>query len=115
MVIRKEELITQDRPQLRGGEGVARLTALLSGDDLWARPSMFSLITLPAAASIGTHVHDTDSEVFYVLSGEGLYLDKGQWLAVKAGDLCLCRQGEEHGLKNASGQDLTVLAMIQKG
>lgn len=60
----------------------------------------------------GKHRHNGDFEVFFILKGQGLYDDNGSQTTVKAGDVTVCRQGEEHALRNDGPDDLEMIALI---
>ena len=47
-----------------------------------------------------------------VLSGTGLYFDNGELKPVTAGDVMICKDGEEHMLENDGTEDLEFIALI---
>ncbi|WP_298035107.1 cupin domain-containing protein [uncultured Desulfovibrio sp.] len=49
---------------------------------------------------------------FFILKSEGLYDDNGRETTVKAGDVTVCRHGEEHALYNNGSDDLEMVALI---
>ena len=49
---------------------------------------------------------------FFILKSEGLYDDNGRETTVKAGDVTVCRHGEEHALYNNGPDDLEMVALI---
>jgi len=63
-------------------------------------------------ATIGLHVHDTSSEVIYILSGAGKVLYEGEYLPLQAGTTHYCPKGKGHSLINDSDGDLEFLAII---
>ncbi|MBR3753407.1 MAG: cupin domain-containing protein [Ruminiclostridium sp.] len=63
-------------------------------------------------ATIGLHVHDTSSEVIYILSGTGKVLYEGEYLPLQAGTTHYCPKGKGHSLINDSDGDLEFLAII---
>lgn len=63
-------------------------------------------------ASIGMHVHETSSEVIYILSGTGKVLYEGEYLPLTAGTTHYCPKGKGHSLINDSDGDLEFLAII---
>ena len=62
--------------------------------------------------AIGKHRHVNDFEVYHILKGEGLYDDNGCETTVRAGDVTICRHGEEHALLNNGPDDLEMIALI---
>ena len=79
--------------------------------------SVFTMVTqleLEPGASVGYHKHSIDEEVYYIVSGKGLYCEEGEEIEVGAGDIMLCRQGCSHGIKNIGDSKLIYGAMIAK-
>ena len=56
------------------------------------------------------HVHEGESETYFILAGSGTYNDNGTKYPVKAGDVVFCDDGEGHGLLNSGKGDLTFIA-----
>ena len=46
--------------------------------------------------SIGERFHTGDNEIFYFLSGTGVYNDNGTEVRVRPGDTAVCSDGEKH-------------------
>lgn len=65
-------------------------------------------------ASIGYHVHETDSESIFVESGEGNVLYEGEAIPLPCGSAHLCPKGHGHSLRNLSDQPLTFFAVVTK-
>ena len=63
-------------------------------------------------ATIGLHVHETSSEVIYILSGTGKVLYDGEYEPLGPGSCHHCPEGHEHSLINDSDADLEFLAII---
>lgn len=63
---------------------------------------------LHKGAGIGLHLHDKD-EIYYVVSGRGLYALDGKQYAVGAGDALLTRPGSTHALQQVGEEDLVIL------
>lgn len=62
MVRKFQSLPAEQREHMRGGDGTVTLTPGLQAGDYAAELRLFSRITLPAGASIGTHVHQDEEE-----------------------------------------------------
>ena len=110
MITRQANQTTEQRNQMRGGNGVVELTALLSALPPNAR--LFSRIRLVPGASIGEHVHEKESELFYFLSGSGVVTDDGERVPVAAGDSMATLDGHSHSVENTGSEDLVILAAI---
>jgi len=97
-----------------GGKGDMTFRTLFAPEDLAGKTGMFAAVTLPAGNTIGEHLHDSDCEVYYILSGEGVMIEDGKRYPVQAGDVEFCPQGHSHGLDNLSAEPVTFLAMQLK-
>ena len=71
-------------------------------------------ITLPPGASIGAHVHENETELFYVLQGQGEILQDGAWLPLLPGDATSTGGGQSHALRNTGDADFVLIATIVK-
>lgn len=67
---------------------------------------------LAPGASIGLHTHETNSEIIYVLEGNGKVLYDGEYETVGAGSCHYCPKGHEHSLINDSQADLIFFAVV---
>lgn len=95
-----------------GGPGMAHFTKLLKEDEFEGRGRLYNHVLLRPGDAVGKHRHNGDFEVFFILKGEGLYDDNGRETTVKAGDVTVCRHGEEHALYNNGPDDLEMVALI---
>lgn len=68
--------------------------------------------TLTPGASIGEHVHDTSSEIIFILSGEGTVIHNGKAERIAATDCHYCKKGESHSLINNGEYDLVFYAVV---
>ena len=112
MIKRADEYELQPREAVRGGEGTALFTHLLSADERPGASRLFATITLPPDASIGVHSHEGETEVFYVLQGFAEYNDNGKMVTIEEGDTAACASGESHGIKNIGQEELVLMAVI---
>ena len=97
-----------------GGAGFLLKEALLTNEELGANCRMFSRVTLKAGCELGFHEHHGEIEAYYILSGNGVYLDDENEIMVEAGDVTYCDDGHGHGLKNTGDEDLAFVALILK-
>ena len=63
-------------------------------------------------SEIGFHIHNGDSETYYILSGRGRYNDNGTIVEVGAGDVTYCAPGEGHGLACIGEEPVEMIALI---
>jgi mannose-6-phosphate isomerase-like protein (cupin superfamily) len=111
MVIHRNEMKTEDKEKMRDGEGITHFTYLLdAGKEKNAR--MFAEITLKPGSSIGYHQHDSETEYYFILSGNGTVNDNGKEVQVKEGDSIITGNGASHSIKNTGAAPLVFHAVI---
>ncbi|MDR1461375.1 MAG: cupin domain-containing protein [Campylobacteraceae bacterium] len=59
---------------------------------------------------IAPHIHKDASEFFYVVSGEGEFLDDAEWVCIKKGDAFKAPTGMTHAIKNTGNETLVLLS-----
>lgn len=68
---------------------------------------------LVPGASIGTHKHETNSEIMYIISGRGYAVfDGGEKIYLKAGSVHYCPKGHSHCLVNDGDDELNFFAVV---
>ncbi|MBO4336832.1 MAG: cupin domain-containing protein [Lachnospiraceae bacterium] len=113
MIRKKEECKVEYREKMRDGDGIVKITNFIeSPEELYQKGRMFSRITLNSGCSIGYHVHENDSELFYILSVSAEYNDNGEVKTVSAGDVTICPEGTGHGIANRSEETVELIAVI---
>ena len=113
MVRRKEECKVEYREKMRGGEGTAIALSLIAGpEELNGKGRLFNRMTLNPGSSIGYHTHEDETELFYILSGSGVYSDNGTDVEVEPGDVAICETGRGHGIANTGAEPLEFVALI---
>ncbi|MCE5202146.1 MAG: cupin domain-containing protein [Synergistaceae bacterium] len=75
---------------------------------------MATRLELDPCASVGYHKHSDDEEVYFIMSGDGLYCEEGVEEKVSVGDIRLCRRGNSHGIRNIGEDPLVLCAAIAK-
>lgn len=63
-------------------------------------------------SSIGEHVHETNSEIIFILEGTGLIICDGQEEQVATGDCHYCPKGSKHTFINNSEKDIVFFAVV---
>lgn len=112
MITRKDEQTTDIRVQMRGGEKQVEIRNLAGA--LPEKARLFAKIRLIPGASIGYHVHENETEMFYFLTGTGRVQDDDQWFDVQPGDVLSTGSGHGHSVVNAGDTDLEMIAVIVK-
>ena len=97
--------------KMRGGNGTVEITNFATPDELNSKGRLFANITLNPGCSIGFHMHENESELFYVMKGEAVYNDNGTEYPVSAGDVMICPAGTGHGVAN-NGEEVVELCAV---
>ena len=103
---------TEERANMRGGDGVVTVTSFVSAEELNNKGRLFGKIVLKPGCGIGFHVHETDSELFYIMKGTATYDDNGVKTTVTAGNVTLTPAGTGHSIKNEGEEDVELIALI---
>ena len=99
--------------EMFGGPGEAEMHRILLGaDEMYGKGRLFNHVVLHPGCGFGWHVHDGDSETYYILRGEGEYSDNGALTTVGAGDVTFVGSGEGHSIRNTGEGDLEFIALI---
>ena len=72
----------------------------------------FAHAVLKAGEEVEFHIHEGESESYYILSGKGLYNDNGELTEVAQGAVTYTPSGSGHGIKNISDENLEFIALI---
>lgn len=113
MIRKAQECTLEKRENMRGGDGVVEITNFATAAELNEKGRLFGKITLNPGCGIGYHVHEKDSELFYILTGTAEYNDGGDDVQiVTAGDVTICPAGTGHSIKNNSDQVVELVAVI---
>ena len=101
------------REHMRGGDGTVIVRKFIRGpEDLCGKGRLFANITLNPGCGIGFHVHEGESELFYIMKGTAEYNDNGEIKTVQAGDVTICPPGTGHGITNRTDEVVEVIAVI---
>ena len=113
MVRKKEECGVEYREHMRDGSGTVEITSFISSpEELNDKGRLFACLTLKPGTSIGYHVHENDSELFYIMNGVGEYDDNGMPVEVRPGDVTICPAGTGHGIACKGDETLDIIAVI---
>ncbi len=112
-MIRRKEMITfEKKPAPFGGTGEIKVRNLLKGEEeMYCAGRVFAHTTVYPGSAIGYHVHQNESETYYIMSGEGKYNDNGTVTEVHPGDVFFCGAGEGHSIE-AVGGPIEMIALI---
>lgn len=106
MILDFEQIEEKIIPEFKGGEGNFR-------------PHMYTdenikimRARLEPGASIGYHLHDTNSEIIFMLKGTGVVLYDDGKEEVRAGQCHYCPKGHSHSLRNESNEMIEFYAIV---
>lgn len=81
-------------------------------DELNGKGRVFAHTTVAPHSGIGYHIHNGDTEIYYVISGRAKYNDNGSWTTIEAGDVTFTPSGTGHGIDNDGDEPLDIIALI---
>ena len=95
------------------GEGFIKVRSLLNNpEEMHKKGRTFAHTTILPGHSIGFHIHNGESETYYIYSGEAEFNDNGTIKTVAAGDVTFTPPGHGHGIKNIGDVPLEIIALI---
>ena len=112
MVKKPEEMESELREQMRGGKGTVEVTHLFKPGEMKGKARLFCKITLNPYCSIGTHPHDVDEEIFYMLKGRLIVDDNGVKREFLPGEAMLTTDGDVHAVENVTVEPAEFIAVI---
>lgn len=112
MIRKAADCKTAYNEKMRGGNGIVAITNFATPEELNHKGRLFGKITLKPGCGIGYHVHENESELFYVMKGEVLYNDNGAEYPVSAGSVMVCPAGTGHAVSNNGTEDAELCAVI---
>ncbi len=113
-MVRKSDRKTVERFERKfGAEGSITVRSITENDaELNNKGRVFAHTTVAPHSGIGFHIHNGDTEIYYVLSGKAEYNDNGTITTIEAGDVTFTPSGEGHGITNNSDEPLDIIALI---
>ena len=111
MVIKRNEMETEIKEKMRGGEGSTAFVHMVNCENE-KNIRLLSEITLQPGSSIGSHNHESETEYYIILSGNGTVNDNGTDVPVQAGDAIITGNGASHSICNTGAVPLVFHAII---
>lgn len=96
----------QALPNFKGGEKELKAQMFFDGTN-----RILHGILVPGA-SIGMHTHEDNTEIIFVIKGNGTIIDDGESSPISAGQCTYCPKGHSHSLVNTSDADLEFYAAV---
>lgn len=112
MIRKANQMETEVRNAMRGGVGSVTVQHFFKADEITAKSRLCARLTIPPGASIGTHQHSGEDEVYIVTKGSGILDDGITKTRVNIGDAILTGKGESHSIANTGPTDLEIIAVI---
>ena len=112
MIRKADEINVEYREHMRDGAGTVEVRSFVSAAEMNDKGRLFGTLTLNPGCGIGYHVHEKDSELFYIVKGTAEYNDNGQIKTVTAGDVTICPAGTGHSITNNTDEVVEVVAVI---
>ena len=112
MIRKASEMVSEVRPEMRGGSGSVTVKTIFSAEEIKAKSRLCAKLTLPPGASIGVHEHLKEDEVYIITQGCGILDDGHTETVVSVGDAVLTGNGESHAIRNDGDSPLEIVAVI---
>ena len=112
MIRKAAERKTEVREGMRGGTGSVEISHYFRGDEWTADARLCAELILAPGASIGSHQHVREDEVYIITHGSGLLEDGSGEKRVDVGDAILTGNGETHAIRNDGDESLHLVAVI---
>lgn len=112
MIRKLNEMEREVRREMRGGTGDVTFVHAFKGDEITAPCRLCATLILEPGSSIGTHCHEGEDEVYYILSGTGRLSDGTTETVVTAGDAVLTGNGESHSIESIGDEALKIFAVV---
>lgn len=97
----------------RGGVGTIEIHKKIIKEDEVDGLDLFAKVIVHPYSTIGYHPHIEDAEAYYIVKGEGIFLNhKKERIPVQDGDICLIKKGQSHGLENPTSEELEIIAVV---
>ena len=105
--------VTRVAEGVRGGEGTVEFHDIVTAEELNGHGSMYAQVVIKPHSSIGFHVHETNTEPYFILQGKGVFVDNDKSRTeVGPGDVCVIEVGQGHAIENNTDEDLVMMALI---
>ena len=116
-VWKAQDLPETVREKVRGGVGVMQVRTALAPKDAEEKHAVkeISFRVLETGNSVGMHKHDSDEDVYLIVSGEATFTDDdGKEYTLHKGDMTICRDGKSHAIANKAKEPLEYFVVLGK-
>jgi len=112
MIIKAEERREIVKEKFLGGEGEFHVKPIITTEQFEPVGRMCGEAFLTLGSRTGEHTHHGDCEVICFTAGEGIVVDDGVEIPVRAGDVNVTHDGHTHYLVNTGKEDLRFVTVI---
>ena len=113
MIRRNEDKVVERADHKFGAPGYITVRNLTESDqELNGKGRVFAHTTVLPGHGIGFHMHENETEIYYVYSGKGEYNDNGTVRMIEAGDVTFTPSGTGHGVMCVGTEPLELIALI---
>lgn len=113
MVRKCNEKTIENKPAPFNGNGQITVRSLLNGmPEMYDKGRIFAHTTVYPDSEIGYHVHEKESETYYILSGTAELNDNGTTVLLQKGDVAFTGAGEGHGIRCVGTTPVEMIALI---
>lgn len=107
----KDVRVTADS-NLRGGKGTVTMEHFVEKDESFGSGRLFAKATLPPGSSIGTHKHEGEYEIYYILQGTAHVMDNDEPKTLEPGSMMICKDGDSHMIENKGTEDVVAIFLV---
>lgn len=113
MIKKSADFKKESRENMRGGSGAVKFEHVWEPcSEMKSNTRLFSRLILEKGCSVGTHAHDNEEEVFYVLQGTAEFTENGVKTILHTGDTSITGGGSSHSIACLGDETCVVLAVI---
>ncbi len=87
---------------------------LLNEQQMDNKIRLYAEVTIHPHEELAVHEHHGETETYYILSGEGVYVDNGKKRPATPGCVFFCEDGGSHGISCPGDEPLVFMALIIK-
>lgn len=108
----KDRMTSEVKENIRGGNGAITFNHVFTAQETFNKARLCAVLEFPPGASIGSHAHNPDAEMYYVLEGELTVVENGISKVLMPGDAAFTGGGGTHSVANLGKSHARMLAVI---
>ena len=112
MIIHRYEMEIIKEECAEKGIGLLKIINLLELFEKKENVGGITFAELLPGSSVGYHIHDGENEMYYILSGSGIYNDNGINNSIGEGDFTITKSKEGHGIENTGKTVMTFMTFL---